>query len=59
MTKVYMAVTPDKYELPVHLTNSAKQMADWLGVSTNAVFVSISNGLSGKSNGYKIIKVKY
>lgn len=54
-----MAVTPDKYELPVKITETAKQMGDWLGVSENSIYISVCSELSGKRNGFKIVRVKF
>ncbi|MBM7836463.1 hypothetical protein [Clostridium sardiniense] len=59
MKGVYMAVTPDKYELPVKITETAKQMGDWLGVSENSIYISVCSELSGKRNGFKIVRVKF
>jgi ribosomal protein L37AE/L43A len=35
---LYLAVTPDKYELPLYVAESAREMAAYLGVSEGAVY---------------------
>ena len=39
---LYLACTPDKYELPIYVTESAKEMADFLDVSVNTVYKMVS-----------------
>jgi hypothetical protein len=55
---LYMAVTMDKYELPVYIEKSAVLLAKKLGISRNSVYSCISYGNSGKYLGLKIIRLK-
>lgn len=55
---LYMAVTPDKLELPLFVAGSARELANKYGVAENAVYSSITRGESGKQRGAKFIKVK-
>lgn len=54
---IYMAVTADKYELPIIVAGNAQELADRLHISINTVYSSISKNMSGKRNGYRIMKV--
>lgn len=47
---LYMMVTRDKYELPMIVTESTKELADFAGVRLNAIHCAISNK---KNNGRK------
>ncbi|MBU3131570.1 hypothetical protein KPL40_03825 [Clostridium gasigenes] len=58
MKYLWLAVSPDKYELPMVVEDSAKKLARRLNVSSNVVSSSISKNLSGKIQGRKIIKVQ-
>ena len=55
---MYMAVTTDKYELPLCVADTARELAEHFGVSENTVYSSISKGLPGRRNGYRFIKVE-
>lgn len=35
---LYMAVTADEYELPLFVTESAKDMAQWAGIQVNTLY---------------------
>lgn len=35
---LYLACTPDKYELPLFVADSAEEMAEYLGVPVNTVY---------------------
>jgi hypothetical protein len=53
-----MAVTSDKYELPIYVGSNAKELAEHFGVSINNVYSSISHKSTGRYRGYKFVKVK-
>lgn len=53
---LYMAVTPDKYELPIFVGNSS-EITTWAGISLNALYSSVNKKRSGSRNGYKLVKV--
>ena len=59
--RVYLAVTADKYELPLAIADSADELGQILGRSRNDIWVTISrkNVSVGKINGhhYRIIRV--
>lgn len=55
---VYMAVTSDKYELPIYVGSTARELAEHFGVSINNVYSSISHKSTGRYRGYKFVKVK-
>jgi len=40
--KYYMAVTPDKYELPMYVAESPSEMADVLGIKYQSVLQILS-----------------
>ena len=52
-----MAVTADKYELPICVEDSVKKLAKWAGISENTLSSRISKESSGKTSGIKFIKV--
>ena len=55
---VYMAVTNDKYELPLFV-GTAVEIAEWAGCRTDNIYRSViyEHKYNGKNNGYRIIKV--
>ncbi len=55
---LYMAVTADKYELPIAVETTLEDIAEVFGISTNAVSSSIAKNRSGKHKGVKFIRVK-
>lgn len=54
---LYMAVTADKYELPLFVGN-VKEVATWAGITENNLHSQISKHMSGKNRGYKFVKVE-
>lgn len=55
---LYMAVTPDKYELPLAVEPYAEDIAAKFETTVKAVWSSVSSGKSGKKKGVKFVKVK-
>lgn len=55
--KLYMAVTADKYELPLIISRRAQVIAKYAGVSASTVFAAISHDLSGKDTGIKFVRI--
>lgn len=53
---LYMAVTADKYELPL-VVGTLYQVAEYGGVQLKTVQQSISLKRSGKLNGFKYVRV--
>jgi len=57
MRYIWLAVTADKFELPIAVADSAKKLANMLGINENTVYTSIHSKLSGKNSKRKIIRV--
>lgn len=55
---LYMAVTADKYELPLMVTNNGREMADIYGIKYESLMSQISKKCSGKKLGVKFVKVQ-
>lgn len=49
--KLYIAATPDKYELPVFISESGTQLARMCGVNVRAVFSGICKQRRPTKNG--------
>ena len=58
MTKIYMAVTADEYELPLGIEDTAKELADKLGIKEGTVYSCISRKMDGKRAGYRLIRIE-
>lgn len=56
--KIYMAVTNDKYELPVAVTTNAAAMAKICGLTEGSVLSSISKGNVCRKLNAKIIRLE-
>lgn len=46
--KIYLEVTPDKYELPVRMADTAAALARMVGCSVNNVYSGISHYEHGR-----------
>lgn len=57
MKHLYMAVTRDKYELPVFVASRCKEIAVWAGVTESGMNKAIHNKNYGRNKGIKYIKV--
>lgn len=55
--KIYMGVTPDKYELPIFVADSLKELAEMSGFDYDSIRCRISKKSSGRNHGIKFIKV--
>ena len=53
-----MAVTPDKYELPLIVCDTATELAKILGIAPETIYSSISKNSSGTTTGRKLVKVE-
>lgn len=61
MSRLYMAVTADKYELPQYITDTRKEMAEYLGTSSKSLGRTICLGCVRKREplkGCRIIRVE-
>lgn len=56
--KLYMGVTPDKYELPIFVADSLKELSKMSGFDYDSVRHLISKRSSGKNKGIKFIRIK-
>lgn len=45
--KVYMKVTADKYELPIAIADSPKELAEMVGVKSGTISSQITRGEKG------------
>lgn len=54
---VYMAVTADKYELPLAIADSPKQLAKLVGTTPAKISSAIGKNINGKYLGLKYVKV--
>lgn len=57
MKYLWLAVTPDKYEFPIYIEDTAQKLADKLGITSSTVIASISRNRPGKNSGRKIVKI--
>jgi len=55
---LWLAVTPDKYELPLLVEETAKELAIKLGMNTCAVQTAVAMNRSGVKTGRKLIKIE-
>ena len=55
---LWLAVTPDEYELPIAVADSAGSLARILKVPEYRVRNNWTNRRSGKNNGQKIIRIE-
>lgn len=58
MKFLWLAVTPDIYELPLCVEESASLLAKRLGVTPGTIMSSARTGRSGVKAGRKIIKIE-
>lgn len=55
---LYMAVTTDKYELPIAVARSQSELARSLGTTQRAITSKLKYGKNGKyQRDYKVIRV--
>ena len=58
--KLYLRVTKDKYELPVAVADSPRELAKMTGVSRDGILSALSHVRAGqvKSSVYKVVEVE-
>lgn len=57
--KLYLRVTRDKYELPVAVADSAKELAEMCSVSNSTILSAISHEKAGRwKSQYKLVEVE-
>lgn len=54
----WIAVTADKYELPLIVAETARELALTLNIDIGSVVSGCARKRSGRNIGYKIVKVK-
>ena len=54
---LYMAVTADKYELPLYVAKSVEELSDKYGLTPGNIRSKISKNQSGKRLGIKFLKI--
>lgn len=57
-TVIWMAVTSDKYELPIVWANTAEELSRMMGVSRNNMVSGMHHGGSGHYKGWKPVRVE-
>lgn len=55
---LWLAVTPDKYELPLAVEESSEKLGRIYGLSKKTVASMVRRGADGKRNGHKFVKVR-
>lgn len=55
---IYMAVTADKYELPLAVATNAEELSRMTGYNIKTIDSSISKRRNGKIRGMKFVKVE-
>jgi len=55
---IYMAVTPDKYELPLYVADTVEEIAEKYGLTKKNIYNYVSANRSGRIAGVKFVKVK-
>lgn len=56
--KLYMAVTPDEYELPIAVCKDIHELAKVFGIKPQSVSEAISKNRPGKKTGAKFIRIE-
>lgn len=55
---LWIAVTTDKYEFPIYIEDTAKELGKRLGITASTVIGSVQLNKSGTTKGRKIMKVE-
>lgn len=55
---LWLAVTADKYELPLAVCDTARELGEIYGIKKSSVMSMVARGRNGKSSGRKFVKVK-
>ncbi len=56
--KLYMAVTPDRYELPLAVCRSADELGQAFGITGHTVMVSLCRKDDGRKRGAKFLRIE-
>ena len=55
---LWLAVEADQYELPLVVADTARELAEKCGTTKHNVETFVSKQSSGRTNGYKYVKVE-
>ena len=55
--KLYLAVTADKYELPLIVEEDVGILAKHFNLKSNTILSSIAHNKSGKRQGFKFLRI--
>ena len=55
---MWLAVTPDQYELPLAVADTAEQLAAMFGLTRGSVINLVSKNAPGTQSGRKFVKVE-
>lgn len=55
---IWMAVSPDRFELPIAVEDTAPKLAKAMGTTVTNIRSKKSKGQNGKNCGYKVITVE-
>ncbi len=55
--RLYMAVTADKYELPLIVSDKVKDIAKYSGTSERNIYQGISHNFPGRKTKIKFVRV--
>lgn len=55
---LWLAVTPDKYELPLAVAESSEKLGKIYGLSKKTVASMVRYGSDGSKSGHKFVKVR-
>lgn len=55
---MWLAVTPDQYELPLAVADTAEQLAAMFGLTRGSVLNLVSKNAPGTQSGRKFVKVE-
>ena len=56
--KLYMAVTPDEYELPIAVCKDIHELAKVFGIKPQSVSEAVSRNTDGRKRGAKFIRIE-
>lgn len=56
--KLYLAVIVERYELPIGVFDTSRELADWSGYSIGYVLSSIAHNYPRKKTGMKFVRVE-
>lgn len=57
--KYYLAVTPDEYELPLCVAETAQELADKMGIKRESILSNISRNRTGSHCGCKYLRIEF